>query len=163
MKINKLHANPSNYGGLRKQKVQYIVMHYTANNGDTALSNCKYFTKPNLNTSAHYFVDEKEIYESVKPSAVAWHCGTSGKYKHKHCRNENAIGVELCSRKDSKNKYYFKDETVYNAVSLVKNLMKEYNIPISNVIRHYDVTGKQCPRPFIENTVLWNNFINKLK
>lgn len=163
MNIKSLHANPSNHGGARKKRVQYIVLHFTANDGDTAKGNCTYFTRPNLKTSAHYFVDEKEVYESVKPTLVAWHCGTRGKYKHKECRNDNSIGVELCSRKDSKNNYYFKDETVYKAVELVKKLMKDYNVPISNVIRHYDVTGKQCPQPFIKNEVLWRNFLNKLK
>ncbi len=41
--------------------------------------------------------------------------------------------------------------------------MKKYNIPIENVIRHYDVTHKNCPTHFVSNNVAWNNFKNSLK
>ena len=41
--------------------------------------------------------------------------------------------------------------------------MQKYNIPIENVIRHYDVTHKNCPAPFVENTKAWDNFKNMLK
>jgi N-acetylmuramoyl-L-alanine amidase len=97
------------------------------------------------------------VWQSVKDTDTAWHCGAKS-YKHKICRNSNSIGVEMCSRKDSKGKYYFKDETVKNATKLVKDLMKKYNIPIENVIRHYDVTGKNCPAPMVEDAKKWNEF-----
>ena len=163
MKINKLIAHSSNFTKGRKQKIQFLVIHYTANNGDLAKSNCNYFKSPNRNASAHYFVDEKEIWQSVEDNNTAWHCGTSGKYYHNKCRNDNAIGIELCSEKDSKGNYYFNNETTNNAIELTKMLMKKYNIPIENVIRHYDVTRKVCPAPFVNNNVAWNNFKNSLK
>ncbi len=163
MEINKLIAHSSNFTKGRKQKIQFIVVHYTANNGDLAKSNCSYFKSPNRNASAHYFVDEKEIWQSVEDNNTAWHCGTSGKYYHNKCRNDNAIGIELCSEKDSKGNYYFNNETIKNAIELTKMLMKKYNIPIENVIRHYDVTRKVCPAPFVNNNVAWNNFKNSLK
>ena len=163
MKINKLIAHSSNFTKGRKQKIQFLVIHYTANNGDLAKSNCNYFKSPNRNASAHYFVDEKEIWQSVEDNNTAWHCGTKGKYYHNRCRNDNAIGIELCSEKDSKGNYYFNNETINNAIALTKMLMKKYNIPIENVIRHYDVTRKVCPAPFVNNNVAWNNFKNSLK
>ena len=163
MEINKLIAHSSNFTKGRKQKIQFIVVHYTANNGDLAKSNCSYFKSPNRNASAHYFVDEKEIWQSVEDNNTAWHCGTSGRYYHNKCRNDNAIGIELCSEKDSKGNYYFNKETINNAIELTKMLMKKYNIPIENVIRHYDVTRKVCPAPFVNNNVAWNNFKNSLK
>lgn len=162
MKINKLIAHSSNFTKGRKQKIQFLVIHYTANNGDLAKSNCNYFKSPNRNASAHYFVDEKEIWQSVEDNNIAWHCGTSGKYYHSKCRNDNAIGIELCSEKDSKGNYYFNNETINNAVGLVKVLMEKYNIPIENVVRHYDVTHKNCPAPFVNNNTAWDNFKDSL-
>ena len=163
MKINKLIAHSSNFTKGRKQKIQFLVIHYTANNADLAKSNCNYFKSPNRNSSAHYFVDEKEVWQSVEDNDIAWHCGTSGKYYHSKCRNDNAIGIELCSEKDSKGNYYFTNETINNAVGLVKMLMEKYNIPIENIVRHYDVTHKNCPAPFINNITTWDNFKDSLK
>lgn len=135
-------------------------MHFTANNGDTALGNTNYF-KSYRGASAHYFVDENSVYQSVEDKNIAWHCGAK-KYKHSTCRNSNSIGVELYSRKDSNGNYYFKDKTVDNAVETVKMLMVKYNVPIANVIRHYDVTGKVCPEPFVRNNKEWNDFKNRI-
>ena len=118
MEINTRLADTSNFTKGRSSSVKYIVIHFTANNGDTAKGK-------NRNASAHYFVDENEIYQSVKDTDTAWHCGAK-KYYHTYCRNSNSIGVELCSRIDSRGKYYFKNETVSNAVWLVKQLMKKY-------------------------------------
>ena len=162
MKINKLIAHSSNFTKGRKQKIQFLVIHYTANNGDLAKSNCNYFKSPNRNASAHYFVDEKEIWQSVEDNDIAWHCGTSGKYYHSKCRNDNAIGIELCSEKDSKGNYYFTNETINNAVGLIKMLMEKYNISIENIVRHYDVTHKNCPAPFVNNNTAWDNFKDSL-
>lgn len=158
MKIN-TYFTRVNFNTLKNKVNRYIVIHFTANNGDTALGNCKYFYDVNRNASAHYFVDENGIYQCVKDNDVAWHCGAKS-YKHPHCRNNNSIGVELCSRK--LNNYYFKDETVTNAVYLVRELMAKYNIPIENVIRHYDVTGKNCPEPYVRDSKAWQNFKARL-
>lgn len=158
MKIN-TYFTRVNFSTLKNKVNRYIVIHFTANNGDTALGNCKYFYDVNRNASAHYFVDENGIYQCVKDSDVAWHCGAKS-YKHPYCRNSNSIGVELCSRK--LNNYYFKDETVTNGVYLVRELMAKYNIPIENVIRHYDVTGKVCPEPYVRDNTAWQNFKARL-
>ena len=163
MKINKMIAHSSNFTKGRKQKIEFLVIHYTANNGDLAKGNCNYFKAPNRNASAHYFVDENEIWQSVEDYDTAWHCGTSGKYYHNACRNDNAIGIELCSEKDSKGNYYFNNETINNAIELTKMLMKKYNIPTTNILRHYDITRKICPAPFVNNITNWQNFKNKLE
>ena len=155
-------AHKVNYSDIPRSKssIKYIVVHYTANNGDTARDNLDYYARVKKEISCHFFVDETEVCCSVPWDNTAYHCGTKGKYKHKYCRNTNSIGIELCSRIDSKGKYYFKDETVHNAARFVALQMKNYNIPISNVIRHYDVTGKSCPRPFVESSQAWANFKN---
>ena len=162
MEIKELLAHVSNYSKGRHTTIKYLVLHYTANNGDTALSNCKYFSSANRNASAHYFVDEKGIYRSVRDMNVAWHCGSMNGYKHKYCRNTNSIGIEMCSRIDSNGKFYIKEETIANAIELTKFLMEKYDIPVDNVIRHYDVTGKMCPKPFVEDEKLWLDFKERL-
>ena len=163
MEIKELLAHISNYSKGRHETIKFLVLHYTANNGDTALSNCKYFSDANRNASAHYFVDEKGVYRSVRDMNVAWHCGSMNGYKHKYCRNTNSIGIEMCSRIDSNGKFYIKEETIANAIELTKYLMEKYDIQVENVIRHYDVTGKICPRPFVEDEKLWLTFKDRLE
>lgn len=164
MEIKQL-LTPYNYtkpNNLKQNK--FIVVHYTANNGDTAKGNCKYFAKKlndNKKASAHYFVDEKEIWQCVDDSNIAWHIGGAKVY-YNHARNSNSIGVELCSRKSSDG-YYFKNETIRNAQKLIAYLMTKYNIKTENVVRHFDCTRKNCPAPFVENQNAWIQFVNELK
>lgn len=137
-------ANKSNYGGTRSTSViKYIVVHYTGNDGDTDENNANYFRNNIVEASAHYFVDDDSITQTVPDNYVAWHCGAKT-YKHANCRNTNSLGVEICD--DVRNGViYPSDKTIANALELVEYLMKKYSVPKENVIRHYDVTGKLCP------------------
>ena len=155
-------ANGANFAHGRAQPIQFLVIHYTANNGDTVQNNLDYFAGNAVGASAHYFVDENGYGQSVKDADTAWHCGASS-YRHEACRNANSIGMELCSRKDSKGNYYFLDQTVYNAAALARQLMQTYGIDRAHVLRHYDVTGKKCPAPMVDNPTLWENFLNLLE
>ena len=161
-KVNK-NLTSTNYKKANNRSILYLVIHYTANNGDTAWGNTNYFKSIYRGASAHYFVDEQSIWQCVEDKNISWHCGTTGKYKHNKCRNDNSIGIELCSRKDANGNYYFLQETINNAIELVKYLMDKYNIPEENVIRHYDVTGKVCPAPFVNSDYAWNSFKETLK
>ena len=67
-------ANPANYGG-KRSKIEYIVMHYTANDGDSDEGNGNYFHNNVVNASAHYFVDGDSITQSVPDNYVAWSVG----------------------------------------------------------------------------------------
>ena len=154
-------AHTSNYTKGRKEPIEYIVVHYTANNRDRAEGNGNYFAQPNRNASAHYFVDENTVVQSIKEDDTAWHCGAKS-YKHEKCRNNNSIGVEMCSEKDNSGQYYINQETQNTAIAVVKMLMGKYNIPLKNVLRHYDVTGKMCPEPFVRNQVQWLDFKKRL-
>ena len=60
--------------------IRYLVIHFTANDGDTAKNNADYFAREAPGVSAHFFVDEKEIWQSVREKDIAWHCGTRGMY-----------------------------------------------------------------------------------
>ena len=97
MKINTILAHNSNYGGVRSlSNIRYIVVHFTANDGDTDTNNANYFkSTPNLKTSSHYFVDDDSITQSVPDTYIAYHCGGT-KYYHATCRNANSLGVEMC-------------------------------------------------------------------
>jgi N-acetylmuramoyl-L-alanine amidase CwlA len=158
--IKKDLMNKANYGGTRST-IKYLVIHYTGNDGDTDEGNSKYF-KGDRGVSAHYFVDSDSITQCVPDNYIAWHCGTTGTYKHKLCRNNNSIGIELCD--DQKNgKVYPSAKTIQNALDLTKSLMQKYNIPAENVIRHYDVTGKKCPAYWVDDTAWKTAFWNRLK
>lgn len=161
MKIKTKLAHKSNYGTSRPLSlIKYIVIHYTANDGDTDENNGNYFANNSVKASAHYFADSDSITQSVPDDYIAYHCG--GKtYKHKSCRNSNSIGIELCD--DVKNGVVYPSEkTIQNAIELTKSLMKKYNIPKENVIRHYDVTGKKCPMYWLDNSKWLDEFWNKL-
>lgn len=161
MNIKELLAHESNYSKGRHETIKYIVLHYTANKGDTAWGNCNYSSSANRGKSSHYFVDENEIYRSVRDMNIAWHCGATS-YKHKYCRNSNSIGIEMCSDFINGN-YVITENTVKNAFELTKYLMEKYNIPIENVLRHYDVTGKVCPEPWVRDESKWIEFKSKLE
>lgn len=163
MDIKTRSAHPSNYAkGRSGQAVKYIVLHYTANDGDTAAGNCKYFSGAGRKASAHYFVDQTSIWQSVQDTDTAWHCGgklqgSGGHDFYGMCKNANSIGVELCSRIVD-GRYTIPDQTQANAAQLVRDLMQRYNVPVDRVIRHYDVTGKICPRPFVDDPAQWAAF-----
>lgn len=158
MKINFKQCNSDNYSSGRSQQIQFIVIHYTSNRGDTAKNNVDYFAREDVGASAHYFVDENEVWQSVKDSDVAWHCGAKT-YYHDKCRNANSLGVEICMN-DKIGKV--REGSINNAAELVRFLMKKYNVSIDNVLRHYDVTHKSCPEPMVINTQLWENFKSQL-
>ena len=155
-------CDPSNYRAGRTQPVRYIVMHYTANNGDTAKNNCDYYHRVGgLQASAHYFVDEHGAMQSVREGDTAWHCGARA-YWHPECRNANSIGIEMCSRKRADGSYYILPETVANAAALAREIMQRYGIDTDHVLRHYDVTGKHCPMPWVDDPAQWTAFKDTL-
>ena len=144
---------------------KYIVVHYTGAEG-SAKNNTIYFKSVDRQASAHYFVDENSIWQCVEDKDKAWHCGGPLECSYHPyygiCTNSNSIGVEMCCKKNSSGEWYFEEGTVKNTVDLICYLMKKYNIPVERVIRHYDVTGKRCPAPYI-NESGWAEFKGKIK
>jgi len=139
--------------------IKYIVMHYVGA-VSTAYNNAKYFESVDRQASAHYFVDDKETYRVVAEKDIAWHCGTNGTY-YSECRNSNSIGIEMCCFNNN-GALDISESVVNRTIELVKELMAKYNIPVERVIRHYDVTRKVCPAPFVNNGARWNTFKLKL-
>ena len=174
MNINKsLKAKRISYGGTRSNaSIKYIVLHYTGNKTDTAKANANYFSPHGGNTrkaGAHYFVDKTSVYQSIDDSKIAYsvggskysNCGRTGGGKmYGKITNTNSISIEMCSNGGA-----IAEETIRNAVALTKMLMAKYHIPASNVYRHFDVTGKDCPAwsGWIgHNTSKWSDFKNRL-
>lgn len=163
MKITFKGCNPSNYRKGREFPVHWIVLHFTANNGDTAQNNADFFARESgLRASAHYFVDPNGVAQSVKDSDTAWHCGRErgGSY-YNDCRNANSIGIEMCSVKRN-GVYVIPEDTMKRAAKLTRELMAKYHVPVSRVCRHYDVTHKDCPEPWVRNPQLWQKFKDML-
>lgn len=136
----------------RSRAIDRIVVHFTATLA-SARNNATYFARnEGQGASAHYFVDDitPEIYQSVAEGDTAWHAGDW----QMNCR---AIGIEVVSAGED-----FSATEVEKLGWLVRKLMAKYGIGASGVIRHYDVTGKLCPRPFIDEGA-WADFKKRLE
>lgn len=158
--------------------IQFIVVHYLGvPNADN----------PDLyggGYGGHYNIKrDGTIYRAADPkTAVVWQCGggrqgSGGGSFFKVCTNYNSIGIEngVCYTEsgvkdppDDSDKWYFTEETQESLVWLVSKLMDRYNISFDHVIRHYDVTGKICPNPYVRNnhtrtSWTWDEFKANLK
>lgn len=164
-------AARKNYGNRRKTKdIKYLVIHYTGNDGDSAKGNANYFKTHIVEASAHYFVDDAGIVQSVPDDFAAYSVGgkkypscakTGGGRFYGKCTNANSISVELCDTRKN-GKYDFTEKTLENAAELSRLLLKKYNIPVDNIIRHFDVTGKNCPAPFVSDEKAWKAFQERI-
>lgn len=162
-------AHPSNYCRNRLTGIEYIVIHYTGNDGDTAARNAEYFHSNIVKASAHYFVDDTTVVRTVPDDCVAWSVGgnkysdcnrTGGGKYYKVATNANTLNIELC---DTVRDGVIEptEETLANAVALVRELMATYGVPFANVIRHFDVNGKHCPEYFMDDAK-WNAWKQRL-
>lgn len=164
-------ANSGNYGGSRNaSQIRYLVYHYTGNDGDKAANNAKYFQNNIVKASAHYFVDDTTVWRSVLDLKVAWSVGGS-KYANAHktgggtmygvITNTNSLSIEMCDTIRN-GVYQASEATLANAAALGRALMEKYDIPIENVYRHFDVTGKHCPS-YLVNAQKWAEFKKRLE
>ena len=166
MKIKQIIANVKNYLKKKYDK-KWLVIHFTANDGDKATNNGNYFKNNVVKASAHYFVDDDTIVQSVEEDFVAYAVGgkklkgTKGAKHYGVCTNYNSISMELCDTvKDGK--YNLSSKTRKNAVELARDIVKRHGIKESNVIRHYDVTGKNCPAYFVSDETAWEGFVDEI-
>ena len=164
-------ANPRNYGGSRAaSQIRYLVYHYTGNDGDMAANNAKYFQNNIVKASAHYFVDDTTVWRSVPDLKVAWSVGgskyanadkTGGGTMYGVISNTNSLSIEMCDTIRN-GVYQASEATLSNAAALGRALMEKYGIPIENVYRHFDVTGKHCPS-YLVNAQKWAEFKKRLE
>lgn len=182
----KLNINQNtNFGthntSVRTGNIEYIVVHYVGATGD-AKANVNYYNqKTSTSASADFFVGHTGDIWQYNPDPKTRYCWAVGGGKQSvqggsfygKAKNANTVHIEMCVKNSGSNKaansndWYFTDATVSSTVELVKYLMKLYNIPASNVIRHFDVNGKACPGVVGWNALSgdeskWNDFTKKI-
>lgn len=146
------------YTKLRKGPIKYLVIHYTAggsSKGGAAKRTCEMWVNSSRPASADFVVDDESMYQYT-PDPQKYACFAVGKPKPGVPYNmDNCVSIEVCSSFNKKigksvnnandPGWYYSNATLGNAIKLAKIIMRKYNIPINNVIRHYDVSGKLCP------------------
>lgn len=153
---NFLTPNEFSRPGTALEEVRGVVVHYTANPGTSAVANRNYFenlTKINSKkkdktyASSHFVIGiDGEIVQCIPLNEIAY---TSND------RNQDTISIECCHKRKSGR---FTRATYRSLVELVTYLCKKYQLSDKDVIRHYDVTGKNCPKYFVEHEDKWLAF-----
>lgn len=144
-------------------EIKFIVIHYTGNYsvGADAEAHYRYLQRATRYGSAHYYVDGRQIIQTIGDSRVAWSVGDNqghGRYLN-GCTNANSISIEMCVNSDADQKKTYK-----NVLELTKNLMRKFKVPAERVCRHYDVSRKDCPHNFrANNWALWWQFKEEIK
>ena len=154
--VQLLTVNPYSRPGTKSGKINGIVIHYTANPGSTARQNRDYFEglkdSHETKASSHFVVGlEGEIVQCIPTWEVAYASND---------RNSDTVSIETCHpKKDGK----YTKETYRSMVKLTAWLCKKFDLNENDVIRHYDVTGKICPKYFVENEEAWKKFLEDVK
>ena len=143
MKITDALLTPNKYSRpqIPLKSVKKVVLHYVGNPKSSAMANRNYFENQKSGgryVSSHYIVGlEGEILRCVPENEVAY-CSNQA--------NTYSISIECC-HPDATGK--FTEETTNSAAELCAYLLKKYGLSVDDLIRHYDVTGKQCPLWFV--------------
>ncbi len=154
--VELLTPNEYSRPGIALEQVNGIVIHYTANPGSTAMQNRDYFEglKDNHATkaSAHFVVGiQGEIVQCIPTQEIAY---ASNK------RNSDTVAIETCHLDESGQ---YTKETYDSLVWLTAFLCGKFNLKTDQIIRHYDVTGKICPKYFVEHEDRWEAFKSDVK
>ena len=149
--VELLTINEYSRPAIALEKVNGIVVHYTANPGTTAQQNRDYFEglaeSHTTHASSHFIIGlEGEIVQCIPCNEIAYASNE---------RNYDTIAIECCIEDE---KGQFNEATYQSLVKLVTWLMGRYNLTSADVIRHYDVTGKACPKYYVENPTEWDKF-----
>lgn len=149
--VELLDVNEYSRPGLAIGKVNGIVVHYTANPGTTARQNRDYFQglaqTGQTHASSHFVIGlEGEIVQCIPCDEMA--------YASNH-RNSDTIAIECCIPDETGK---FNQATYDSLVKLTSWLVGRYQLSVDDVIRHYDVTGKNCPKYFVDHPAEWDKF-----
>ena len=149
--VQLLDVNPYSRPGTETEEITGIVVHYTANPGSTAQNNRDYFNglkdSHETEASSNFIVGlDGEIIQCVPTWEMAYASNS---------RNIDTVSIECC-HPDETGK--FTDETYRSLVQLTAWLCVKFDLTEDQVIRHYDVTGKNCPKYFVENEDAWAQF-----
>lgn len=149
--VQLLTINPYSRPGTNSDKIKNIVIHYTANPGTSAKQNRNYFENlkdvKETKASSHFIVGiEGEIIQCVPTWEIAYASNN---------RNSDTISIETCHlQSDGK----YTEETYQSMVQLTAWLCEKFDLTEDDVIRHYDITGKICPKYFVEDKDAWEQF-----
>lgn len=150
-----LTISPYCRSGEKQGIIVNIVVHWVGNAGSSAIGNRNYFNSLAIShktyASSHYIIGlNGEIIRCIPEDEVAFHAGS-------YSMNRKSIGIETC-HPDWEGKF---NEVTYNSlVELCVDICRRYNLGIDAIIRHYDVTGKECPRYYVRNESEWIKFKN---
>lgn len=146
--VELLTVNPYSRPGTALEKVNGIVIHYTANPGATAIANRNYFENlkdtHTTKASSHFVVGlEGEIVQCIPTAEIAYASND---------RNSDTISIECCYKNEDGS---FEQATYNSVIKLTAWLCAKFGLTSENVIRHYDVTGKLCPLYYVEHEDAW--------
>ena len=148
-----LTVNPYSRPGEPLEKINGVVIHYVGNPGTTAHANRNYFESlasglENTYASSHFIVGlEGEVIQCVPLTEIAYASNT---------RNGDTVSIEVCHPDETGE---FSPVTYDRTVELTAWLCRAFELdPETDVIRHYDVTGKNCPKYFVEDETAWEKF-----
>ncbi|MCI8308600.1 MAG: N-acetylmuramoyl-L-alanine amidase [Lachnospiraceae bacterium] len=149
---------PNEYSRPQKplKKVKGIVVHYTANPGTDAKANRDYFEGLSVSgatyASSHFVIGlDGTIIQCIPLNEIAYASND---------RNDDTISIECCHQKKNGK---FTEETYNSLVRLTAWLCGEYDVSEKDIIRHYDVTGKLCPKYFVKHEDKWAQFKDDVK
>lgn len=151
-----LPKNPYTRPGIRLKGVRGLVIHWTANEslGADDEAHYRYFSGNAIAAksyaSAHYFVDHDSTLQIIPDGEMAYHVGAQ-QYRTKALGaypNETTIGIETCVNQKGEKFKKALDQTA----RLAAKLLKQHGLKVGDVYRHYDITGKDCPKYFVSNT-----------
>ena len=138
--------------GVYLEGVRDIVIHYVGNPGSTAQQNRDYYANPSSDVSSHFVIGLKgEIIQCIplhEKSSASNH------------RNKDTISIEVCHPDESGK---FTDASYQSLVKLTAWLLDVCDLDSNDVIRHYDITGKQCPLYFVTHEDAWEQFKQEIK
>lgn len=142
-----LTINPYSRSGEKQKNIEYVVVHWVGNANTSAIANRNYFNNlaktHTTSASSHYIIGlNGEIIRCIPDGEVAFHSGS-------YSMNRKSIGIENCHPDwDGK----FAENTYNSLIELCADLIKKYN---AKLIRHFDVTGKSCPKYYVEHQDEW--------
>ena len=147
-----IHKHTTARTGIKLNDIKNVVVHYVGNPGTTAQNNRDYFDKSDTTVSSHFVVGlDGEIIQCLplyERSAAS------------NNRNKDTISIEVCHPDDSGR---FNEETYNSLVKLTSFLLSKFSLDETEILRHYDITGKNCPKYFVDNEDEWIKFKEEVK
>ena len=133
--------------GVKMNEINNIVVHYVGNPNTSAQNNRDYFNKEDTNVCSHFVIGlDGEIIQCIP---------LDEKSNASNNRNLDTISIEVCHPDDTGK---FNEDTYDSLVKLTAWLCDNSGLDEDDVIRHYDITGKVCPKYFVENESAWYFF-----